>query len=85
MLSKSTLDAKKKKLDPKSCVTIVEAKEQKEVVPSKFLAQEGCEVQLCFTYKPGNSYSLNVYGPFCGGRVSILSARIQVVSNIVKE
>jgi len=39
----------------------------------------GYEVQVSFTYRPGNSYTLRVYGPKGGGRISISNARVRQV------
>ena len=54
------------------------------ITRSKCCTPEGCEVQLCFKYELGNTYSLHVYGPICGGRVSISSAKIRKVSALNK-
>jgi hypothetical protein len=58
----------------------VEALEQKRVISSQISTREGCEVRIYFKYKPTVSYSLMVYGPFNGGRVSISNARVRQVS-----
>ena len=77
VLSESSHVTEEKKLANKKVV----AKEQIKLASSKFCTRESCEVQLCFKYEPGNTYSLHVYGPIFGGRVSISSARIRKVSD----
>lgn len=58
---------------------IIEAQSQKKILHSYLSAASGCELQLSFKVNPGMSYSLRVYGPESGGRVSVSNARVRQV------
>jgi len=57
----------------------IEGQTQRKLVYSSLSPISGYEVQLSFTAKPGRSYSLRVYGPEGGGRVSVSNARLRQV------
>jgi len=58
---------------------IIEAQSQNKILHSYLSTASGCEVQISFKVNPGRSYSLRVFGPESGGRVSVSNARMRQV------
>ena len=59
------------------------ASQQKKAHYSLISTPHGCEVLLSFKYDPTKSYSLRVWGPDHGGRVSVSNAKIRQVCYVL--
>lgn len=65
-----------------SDVVTIETDSQKRLLNSFISTTAGFEVQLKFRIIPDRSYSLRVFGPKMGGRVSVSNVRIKQVSDV---
>ena len=65
-----------------SDIVTIETNSQKRLLNSFVSTTSGFEVQLKFRIIPGRSYSLRVFGPKMGGRVSVSNVRMRQVSYI---